>query len=404
MTGMSGAEQDHSAQIEIEAAQTQARMRAEAGDLPGARTLLERALKAGEDLLGRDHPRLASIMIDLATVAGELGNITEAQRQLRHAYGIVVTSAGPEHHSALVLEARLALATHRLGDPTDAYDQHLVDAGARVLGADHPAVLDAQERLGSGSGSGFPGPIYLPSAHAPGVFDRQANAGGYYPNANEGFANPDGHPASPQPNIQVWAEPPAPQPDIEVWPEPPPAPDRARSIRSGGVTVIASLGVAVLAAAAVVAFQIVSPGADAGAGPGATPLAGASIGADAPPSTGASATFDVATPPLTPATTTPTGTRSSPPTGIRLTDHGGSVTLAWQDPAAGQAPFIVAGGRRDALSSPLQTVPAGRTTVTIYGLNTGYDYCFTVAAVYSTDLIAPSMRTCTRRLSTANNP
>jgi hypothetical protein len=94
----------------------------------------------------------------------------------------------------------------------------------------------------------------------------------------------------------------------------------------------------------------------------------------------------------------------SPPSEVRLTDHGGSVALAWQDPAAGQAPFIVAGGRRGAESGPLQTVPAGRTTVTIYGLNTGYDYCFTVAAVYSADVIAPSMRTCTRRLSTANNP
>ena len=151
MTGMSGeaASQDHSAQSQVEAAQTQARMRAEAGDLPAARTLLEHALKAGEHQLGRDHPRLASVMIDLATVAGELGNITEAQRQLRLAYGIVVTSAGPEHHSALVVEARLALATHRLGEPTDAYDRHLVDAGARVLGADHPAVLDAQDRLAS---------------------------------------------------------------------------------------------------------------------------------------------------------------------------------------------------------------------------------------------------------------
>ena len=294
--GMSGASQDHSVQSQVEAAQTQARIRAEAGDLPGARTLLEQALKTGEHQLGRDHPRLASVMIDLATVAGELGNITEAQRQLRLAYGIVVTSAGPEHHSALLVEARLALATHRLGEPTDAYDRHLVDAGTRVLGADHPAVLDAQDRLASGSGSGFPEPIYIPSPHAPGVFDRQAST-------DERFANVDDHiPASPQPNIQLWGEPPVPQPDIDVWPEPPPAADRPRAVRSGGLTVIASLGVAVVAAAAVVAFQILSPDPGAGGGPGATPVgAGESITADAQPNAGAAATPPVATPTLTPA-------------------------------------------------------------------------------------------------------
>jgi hypothetical protein len=40
----------------------------------------------------------------------------------------------------------------------------------------------------------------------------------------------------------------------------------------------------------------------------------------------------------------------------------------------------------------------GRTTSTIYGLNIRYDYCFTVAAVWSADVIAPSIQTCTNRL------
>jgi hypothetical protein len=85
---------------------------------------------------------------------------------------------------------------------------------------------------------------------------------------------------------------------------------------------------------------------------------------------------------------------------VTLRDDGGSVTLAWRDPTAGAVPFLVAGARLGTVSRPLQTVRAGRTTSIIYGLNSRHDYCFTVAAVYSTDMIASSMRMCTHRLST----
>ena len=51
-------------------------------------------------------------------------------------------------------------------------------------------------------------------------------------------------------------------------------------------------------------------------------------------------------------------------------------------------PFIVAGGQVDTTPTPLESVPVGRTTSTIYGLNVRYDYCFTVAAVWSADVIA----------------
>src|SRR5262245_56609963 len=106
-------------------AHAEGRERAEAGDLTGARTLMEDALASGELRLGRDSPRLAPLMVDLATIARNVGNLTEAQNQLRRAYGIVVSSAGPDHEMSLSIEGRLATVCHRLGEPTEAYDWHL---------------------------------------------------------------------------------------------------------------------------------------------------------------------------------------------------------------------------------------------------------------------------------------
>src|SRR5690349_5126745 len=69
---------DHSGEV-LTAAHAEARQRAESGDLTGARTLLEEALAAGELRHGRDHPQLAPLMVDLATIARNVGNLTEAQ-------------------------------------------------------------------------------------------------------------------------------------------------------------------------------------------------------------------------------------------------------------------------------------------------------------------------------------
>jgi hypothetical protein len=107
--------------------------------------------------------------------------------------------------------------------------------------------------------------------------------------------------------------------------------------------------------------------------------------------------------PADPTSSSPYGGPGLPPGQVTLKDLGTSVTLTWLDPSSGQIPFIVAGGRSDAPESPIVTVPAGRTTQTIYGLNPRFDYCFTVAAVWSTDQIQASPPACTKRkLSTSS--
>ena len=115
-------------EIELATANAQARALAEAGDLTGARTMLEEAIDRGALRLGTRDDRLAPLMVDLASIARKLGNLTEARNQLRRAYGIMAAASGPEHPTCLSIEGRLAAVAYRLGEPTGAYDLHLADA------------------------------------------------------------------------------------------------------------------------------------------------------------------------------------------------------------------------------------------------------------------------------------
>jgi hypothetical protein len=397
-----------------------ARQRAEAGDLTGARTMIEDALAAGELRLGRDDPRLAPLMVDLATLARKLGNLTEARNQLRRAYAIIVTAAGPEHATSLSIEGRLAAVIYRLGEPTEAYDWHLADAGRRVLGTDHPAVRGAQQRLDASAENPVPPPMLTPPpigwtdqpgeaaslAEEPG-WPEYAEPPGWTEGAGQGWAPPPESAYAPiaagvyqrqgATSIQVVAPPPPrEQPQIEVWHEPPLASEdispRQRRGHGGGVALVASLGVVVLVAAVVVALQFLHP------------LTSAPRTATSPPAAGA-ASNDAGNTVQGAAQPTPVPTPTAPPpTGVALKDEGGAVTLTWNDPSSGRVPFIISVGREGQALLAASDVPAGRTTATIYGLNDTVNYCFTVSAVWAADKVTPSIRACTFRLSTSATP
>jgi hypothetical protein len=83
------------------------------------------------------------------------------------------------------------------------------------------------------------------------------------------------------------------------------------------------------------------------------------------------------------------------PTAVSAKAHGGAVTIAWQDPSGGTAPFIVAGGVAGQTATVHQQVPAGQTSITVNGLNAKSVYCFTVVAVYGTNVVAVSALACT---------
>ncbi|WP_344077221.1 hypothetical protein [Luedemannella helvata] len=474
----------------------EARRRAEAGDLTGARSALEVGLAAAEADLGQFHPDLTHAMVDLATIARELGNLTEAQRQLGRAHRILLASVGRDHVRTLSVEDRLARVNVDLGDPTDDLDRHLADAGPRLLGEDSAAVRDARARLGAASASsawgtplppgGEPFPPgtepaaqaqpgaaqaqpgaaqaqsgaaqaqpaaaqaergaasawadagewsdptgwsgagwtstagsepYAPVPGAPGVFGLRPPAAG---GAGQGSAPRSVSPIPPDAPLYVpeeydsggWA---APASDEATHPQSwgPPAPGGPRSWeppaweeppRSRGRRVVMILlsvaGIVALTAGTVVAMQALPPSAT-----GVKPPRVVTVAPSAPaaaPSSAPAPTSKART--SAPAPTTGAGGVGAPPTRLRLTDDGTSVTVTWRDPSDGTVPFIVAGARSGDESHPMQSIPAGRTRSTIHGLNTRYDYCFTVAAVYSIDVVARSTQVCTHRLSTADTP
>ncbi len=440
---------DHSGEV-LTAAHAEARERAEGGDLTGARTLLEEALAAGELRHGRDHPQLAPLMVDLATIARNVGNLTEAQNQLRRAYGIVVATAGPEHATSLSIEGRLAAVNYRLGEPTEAYDWHIADVGSRVLGPEHPAVRGAQQRLAAtpvheeqtppveappdewprsyaAIGYAQPPPGYQP----PGVaeFDPVAtdDAGGWAPGyapveAADLTGHPDdtrypdvtgypadtGYPTSTRyaadvpyvpgairaPAIHAVEPPPREFGQVDVWADPVGAIRRTRG-HAGGVALVASLGLAIIAAAVVIAYQLFGPGSPSpttATQPTSTP-AGSVTASPSP-------TQPDSPSPSSSAAGSPVSGVGLPPAQVKLKDDGGSVTLTWLDPSGGRVPFIVSFGRVGEAAGPEVSVPAGRTSQTIVGLNPRYNYCFTVAAVWAADMVMSSTQTCTNRAAT----
>ncbi|MBX6722247.1 MAG: fibronectin type III [Dactylosporangium sp.] len=154
---------------------------------------------------------------------------------------------------------------------------------------------------------------------------------------------------------------------------------RTRRARGGSLVLVASLSALVLVVAVVAALALLRP----------TPSS-------------QSGQPDSTTPTVTPD---PTPTPPPAPTGLRIVeDAGGAATLTWIDPSDGEVPFVISAGRRGDALIAISTVPAGETTTTIYGLNVNYDYCFTVAAVWSSEHLSESDRTCTRRTAVTPPP
>ena len=67
------------------------------GDLPGARTQLERALQISEAALGPDHPNVGIRRSNLGGVLQDLGDLTGARTQFERALQISEAALGPDH-------------------------------------------------------------------------------------------------------------------------------------------------------------------------------------------------------------------------------------------------------------------------------------------------------------------
>jgi len=112
------------------------------GEIAKARPLYEQAIALREQMLGPDHPEVATGLHNFANFLGSTGSYAEARALFERALEIRERAFGPDHPSVLVVISGLA-STHRaLGDPAKARAlQELALASTeRALGPDHPRV------------------------------------------------------------------------------------------------------------------------------------------------------------------------------------------------------------------------------------------------------------------------
>jgi hypothetical protein len=396
------------------------RLRAQ-GNLTAARDLLEPVADVASIRLGADDPDVIETMRRLATVQRELGELAAARRVLEETLEGAQLRLGDDDPVILAISAELGVIADELGNRHEARRNltRVARYGPAVLGPDHPYVRTAQRYLGADAplpaappqaqatlpgaqatlpaepqatlprAPAAPAPAPAPQARTP----IREEPGVYRPAPRpDDLPVPSAHPSSAPPPTWAGTPPDRARPDLarpdlarpdlappdREWPAPVEAGEQSapeadepyfdgepgRSRTSLIAVAVAAVVVVVAAIVAVIALG----------GPRSTP-------STAPPKESPSAS-------ATPA--------QAPPT-VRLRDNGGSITLSWTDPSGGKVPFVVAGGIAGGAAQPFPPLPPGQLSYTLNGLNPKLDYCFTVGAVYSTDVVTLSSLVCTRR-------
>lgn len=330
-----------------------------AGDLPAARRLLEEALHAGSGRLPEADPVLLRISFELAGITDALGNKHEARRHYTRVAQFGAAAQG--------MEDQVRDATAWLGAvPAAPAAPQSPAPGVLAVSPDLPQRVPQDRPVMAGP------PLAPPAPEAPAVQEVQpAPEVRHAPlpslNGPVRFAE---RPAEPEPEPEPVYRPPLPA--VEA-----PAPSQVfttapaviveRRGRGSVYLAAAAAVVAVLAAAFVVMLILGRPG-----GTPNTPAQQETQGTEPQPSHG-------------------------PATDLALSDHGGSITLRWTDPAQEQAGFAVKmGATKDSLT--LVTGNLGsRPTFTITGLNAKYNYCFSVVTIYSGTELRDSDVVCTTR-------
>jgi hypothetical protein len=373
-----------------------ARALATRGDLRGAQAVLDQALEPAAAMLGPDHPEVLAATRLLASLRRDSGDLSGARRLLEEAIAAGEFTLGEESPTLLPLSYDLAMLADELGNRHEARRNftRLLRQGPAALGPDHEYVRAARRYLGAGASSGTPTPPPVTPAAppvTPAPPTRQAPPHPPHPTPHSPqpthYATPS--PAAPPPMVGHPADrlPPVPHPADRIPPaaprSAPPAPHSAPSAfrptptwspddrderrhSRAPLLVLVIVAAMALVGGGIAGFLVLrTPPRNPGPGPVASATAGAGA--------------------------------LKPPGDLKLRDDGSSVTLTWTDPSNGTVPFIVAGGRQDSGLNPLQSVESGKTTYTLHGISSTADYCFLVAAVYSSQRTVPSQLACTRR-------
>jgi hypothetical protein len=364
-------------------AQQNARALRDAGDLAGARVMLDQTLEGAKVALGEDNPDVIATGQVLAGLHREAGDPAAARRVLEEAYSAGQLHLGDSHPLMLSISFDLGGVAEELGNRHEARRAfgRVATLGPAVFGDDHWTVQAAREYLGDAAPSVE---LTIPSEEPPPPPPMQ------FP-SSAAFALPSIPPApvsAPPPPAPAYGQPAAPAytppPPAPTYTPPAPAPayqppqvyggdseptfhvTSPRKVRGATVAAMIAAAAAVLAAG-FVGIQVVFTGG----------------GGETPP----------------PAPTQGPRLAGDPPTELKVRVDGTAITVSWKDPTDGRVPFIVAGAQTGRQHKAMVNVSPGETSATINGLNPRLGYCFTVLAVYSTEEFATSGQVCTQRSS-----
>jgi hypothetical protein len=291
---------------------------------------------------------------DLATVLHARGDCTEARALLARAWQDHRAAYGDGHPAGIKMLARLGAMARDCGDVTAA-SRYFADAGAlgRVhLAPDHPLAAQVE--------------ALAAAAPTPGHACRDELA------PAEGHQTTHLAAARPTPSESGGRDARLPAP--LAYPEMD-RPERTRRHPRRVTVVVAAIVVLLVGAGAVLAAR---------------------RGSEAPSRAAAPATTSQAATTREPATASPPPA-PTPPTGVTLRDGRDRVALTWVYPVGADGRVLIAGGRKGQPRRVFQTLPAGTTTYTVYGLADRSDYCFSVAVAYPTDVVLSSAPVCTAR-------
>jgi hypothetical protein len=104
-------------------------------------------------------------------------------------------------------------------------------------------------------------------------------------------------------------------------------------------------------------------------------------------------------------TTPPVSVTGDPPTDVRVARDGEALVLTWTDPAPGRVSFVITGGKEGEELRFVGQLPSGaRPRFPVHGFNPALDYCFQVAAVYSTTELGVAQPVCTEAAAGPTTP
>ena len=121
------------------------------GDLKQAKEYHERALAIRQQTLGPQHPDVATSYNNLATVLRGQGDLKQAKEYNERAHAIMQQALGPQHPDVASSYSNLATVLSDKGDLKKAkeYHEHALAIRQETLGPQHPDVASSYNNLGN---------------------------------------------------------------------------------------------------------------------------------------------------------------------------------------------------------------------------------------------------------------